>query len=150
MENRKLNKICGTAATLALVLSSHALADTELIGRCEQAAAIQVEILANDMNERAINNQGRATDSALTLISNAIRRGEITQMLSVYGEEGQAAICFSACAHGIGTLPSFEFRLTPELQSLKARLTSLSRSGPGFASVRVRDLSQMRECMRGN
>jgi hypothetical protein len=149
MRKLKINTHYRMTTILALILSTNAMANSGIIGRCEQAAAIQVDVFANEMNERAMRNQGRATESVLRLVSDAIHRGEVTQMLSVYGEEGQAAICLSACAHGIGTLPSFELHLTPELQALKARLASLSRSGSAFATVQVRDIAKMRDCTHG-
>lgn len=139
------------AGTIVALLScSVTQAGSGQIGRCENAAAIRVDVYANEMNERALENQGRATDSVLRLVADAVRRGDITQMLSVYGEEGGASLCLSACAHGIGTLPSFELALSPELQRLKSRFAALSRSGSGFASVRVTDIAKMSECTRGD
>lgn len=135
-------------ATLALA-GAEARAAEGMIGRCEQAEALLVDVTVNEgaYSERAMKNLGRVTQSTLDLVSKELGRGTVTQVLSLYGEEGEATFCLSSCAHGIGS--GLERDLSAGLQNLGKSLAKLSRPGVGFVSVKVEKVAHFSDCTRG-
>jgi len=140
-------KISLVLATLLVSLAAHA--SESLIGRCEQAKALRVDVFVNEgqYSERAMKNLGRVTESTLALIAKEVARGEVTQVLSIYGEEGEASFCLSSCAHGIGS--GLERDFSEGLRKLSGSLPSLGRSGIGFVSVETKEVAHFSECTRG-
>lgn len=118
------------------------------IGRCEEAKGLRVDIVVNDgdYSDRSMRNLSRVTTTALSEIAREVAASEVSQILSVYGEEGEASFCLSSCLHGLGS--GTERDLSKGLRRLGAFLPTLSRPGRGFVTVTVSQIEQFSECMR--